>query len=104
MNLQKLKKYSGTLTVIVIYRPPYSKHHPVTVKTFLTEFSDYSELIITAPGKLIIGGDFNIHIDDGNNANARQLLDLLQGFCLMNHVWLPTHISGHTLVLIITND
>ena len=78
------------------------------MRTFLTEFSDYLESIITAPGKLIIGGgeggNSKIHIDDGNDANAKQFLDLLQGFGLINQFWLPTHISGHTLDLIITNN
>lgn len=73
------------------------------MRSFLKEVLNNRDSIITAQGKLIIG-DFNIHIEGGNDANAKTFLDLLQGFGLINHVWQPTHISGNTVDLIITND
>ena len=32
----KLKNYSEIITVVTIYRPPYSTQHPVTVRTFIS--------------------------------------------------------------------
>ena len=31
------------LRVVIIYRPPYSEGHPVTVPTFCSEFANYME-------------------------------------------------------------
>ncbi len=52
--------------------------------------------------KLLIIGDFNIHIDILDNSDAIKLLDLLESFSLQQHVSGPTHIHGYTLDLIIT--
>lgn len=50
--------------LIIIYRPPYSEAHPVTTSTFFREFSDLLENCVLCPEKLILTGDFNIHVDD----------------------------------------
>lgn len=99
-----LKSISDILYVIVVYRPPYSELHPVTVSEFIEEFGEYLESVITTPHKLIIGGDFNIHVEDAGNGDAKRFCDLLECMNLKNHVWIPTHMSGHALDLLITRD
>ena len=47
-------------------------------------------------GKLIIVGDFNIHID-AKVTESSHLLSLLDSFGLTQHVSGSTHIKGHTL-------
>ena len=74
---------------------------PVTIATFLAEFSAFMETIILVPEPLIIVGDFNIHVDCNDEGN---FLDLLQSFGLTQHVTGPTHEDGHTLDLIITRS
>ena len=93
---------SEILTVLVVYRPPYTKQHPVTVNTFISEFSDYLELVVTTPHKLIIGGDFNIHVEDPNDSESKKFLSLIESMSLKNNIWTPTHTSGHVLDLLIT--
>ena len=91
--------------LVVLYRPPYSEDHPVTIATFLAEFSAFMETIILVPEPLIIVGDFNIHVDCSDGCNdASNFLDLLQSFGLTQHVTGPTHEDGHTLDLIITRS
>ena len=51
---------------------------------------------------LLITGDFNIHVDDVRDSDAIRFLDLLDSMGLEQHVDKPTHISGHTLDLMIT--
>ena len=51
---------------------------------------------------LFITGDFNIHVDDVRDSDAIRFLDLLASMGLEQHVDTPTHISGHTLDLMIT--
>ena len=51
---------------------------------------------------LLITGDFNIHVDNVKDSDAIRFLDLLASMGLEQHVDKPTHISGHTLDLLIT--
>ena len=72
----------GTFTsrLVLLYRPPYSEEHPVSMATFLSEFSGFMESIILAPEPLIILGDFNIHmhVDRGSDCNdAAQFIEIL---------------------------
>ena len=95
---------SGTyrLRVVVIYRVPYSVEHLVSTNVFFTEFSDYMETVIMSTEKLVILGDFNIHIDVPSDVDARKLQDLFNCLGLEQHVREPTHTRGHTLDLIIS--
>ena len=90
--------------VVNIYRPPYSETHPVSVNTFITEFSHFLESIILSAEPLVIVGDFNIHVDDANDPEAAIFLDLLESMNLKRLVTRPTHERGHTLDLIITRE
>ena len=55
--------------LILLYRPPYSEEHPVSMAAFLSEFPGFMESIILALEPLIILGDFNIHVDRGSDCN-----------------------------------
>ena len=92
------------LLVVVVYRPPYSENNKFTVNDFLTEFSSYMESVITTPQKLLIGGDFNIHLENKSSPDSLKFSELLDTLNLKNHVWSPTLEKGHTLDLLITRD
>ena len=44
----------------LVYRPPYSKKHPVQISTFLDEFSEFLTALLQENSQTIITGDFNI--------------------------------------------
>ena len=88
----------------IIYRPPYSNLHPVSLKTFFDDFASYMESIILKPEPLIITGDFNIHVNNTNDSHAYEFLDLLASLGLKRHVIGPTHEGGLTLDLVITRQ
>ena len=90
-----LKCQPPVLTVTV-YRPP--KQCP----TFLTDFSELLSIIHTNYDKIIITGDFNIHVDNGNDSKARDFMNLLNSMDFTQHITEPTHNRGHTLDLVIT--
>lgn len=92
------------LKIIIVYRPPYSSSHPVSLGTFFDELSTFLERIVLCPEKLIISGDFNIHLDDTSNSDTINFNELLQTFGLLQHVFIPTHASGHTLDPIISRS
>ena len=92
------------INVVSLYRPPYSVDHPITSRVFFEEFSAYLEDIVMTPGILLITGDFNFHVDCPSDNDAKNFADILQTYGLKQHVHVPTHISGHTLDLIITRS
>lgn len=97
-----VKSGSFSMRLVVVYRPPYSVKHPITIKTFIAEFTDYLETIILSAEPLFITGDFNIHVDDSNDENASHFLDMLESMGLIQHVNVPTHEHGHVLDLVVT--
>ena len=64
--------------LVLIYRSPYSINHPVTINSFIDEFSEYLEPVILCNDPLCLTGDFNIHVDDHNDPADCRFLDLLQ--------------------------
>ena len=100
----KIKFQNTELLVVVVYRPPYSNKNKWTVNEFIEEFGTYLENWITTPHKLLIGGDFNLHMENKNNVDANKFKDLLDNVNLRNHIWLATHELGHALDLIITRE
>ncbi len=93
-----------TVRLIIVYRPPYSTAHPITEKTFFTEFSKHLETWVLSSGSLLIMGDFNIHVEDPKDCHGKRLLNMFASCGLMQHVVGPTHKDGGTLDLVVTRD
>jgi len=75
-----------------------------TVERFFSEFSSFLEELTVTSYQFLLCGDFNFHVDDNGNANAKQFHDLLFSADLKQHVNGPTHRLGHTLDLLITRE
>ena len=116
LNVKKLKSYKcksfevlelmlttrgDSLCLCVIYRPPSRGKHSRPMSVFLQDFQCYMDTHITLPSKLVVLGDFNVHVDRKDNADARKFVDLLFSLNLEQHVHCPTHKHGHTLDLVI---
>ncbi|CAJ1053038.1 RNA-directed DNA polymerase from mobile element jockey [Xyrichtys novacula] len=83
------------LVFAIVYRPPspYSE--------FLSEFSEFlSELVLLAD-KVIVVGDFNIHIDVENDSLSISFRSLLDSIGFTQCVHRPTHCFNHTLDLVL---
>ena len=92
---------SSSVRVITIYRPPPSKKNRATPATFFKEFSSLIETVTVTPGYLLLCGAFNFHMESACDSTAAAFRNLLQSAGLRQHVIGPTHLSGHTLNLII---
>ena len=57
---------------MIVYRPPYSEEHRVPVDVFLAEFPEYLESLLLCKEKLLIMGDFNIHVNVPQDSDARK--------------------------------
>ena len=87
----------------IVYRPPYFTRHPVTISSFVSEFSQYFESFVLCTEPILLCGDYNIQVDVKDNPNVESFLDLIDSLeRLVQHVHFATHVQGHTLDLVIT--
>jgi len=80
----------------VVYRPP--KYH----KGFLNDFLDFLAEIMPKYDRVLIVGDFNIHVCCPDNPMAKDFLNLVDSFNLVQSVSGPTQERGHTLELVLS--
>ena len=101
-QLVVMTSISFTFRFIVIYRPPPSTNNKIKKSAFIDELGDLLELTSTMHGKLVLLGDFNVHVDSGSDSEATDLQSLFDCFGLVHHVHGATHIEGHTLDLVVS--
>lgn len=84
---------SNSFYCILVYRPPGP------AASFLIDFSDFLSSIIKLD-RVIIVGDFNIHVDNDTCTNASEFVNITESINFTQHVVGPTHNKGHTLDLV----
>ncbi len=82
--------------VVIVYRPPKQN------SGFISEFFELLTLCVTSYDKILIVGDFNIHVDNKSDRKAVEFVAVLHSFSFTQHVNGPTHNKEHTLDLIIS--
>ncbi len=80
-----------------VYRPP--GHHT----DFIKELADFLSELVLAANKVLIVGDFNIHVDNEKDLLGSALIDILNSIGVKQHVSGPTHCRNHTLDLILSH-
>lgn len=105
-SLFELDFHSKTIHILIVYRPPYSRAHPVSTTAFFDEFTSFLEEIITTHRTVIICGDFNIHYNKVNDLDTIALNEMCDVMGLCQLVNCQTHRSGNTidLIMIRNND
>ena len=80
---------------VVLYRAPgpYSE--------FLSEFSEFLSSLVLKSNKVIIVGDFNIHVDNDADSLNIAFSSLLSSIGFSQCVHKPTHCFNHTLDLVL---
>ena len=96
----KIKIYHTKLTIVAIYRPPYSLRNQHTIPAFLDEFTEWIGDHLTDDENLIPTGDFNIHINK-NSPDAPAFIDITEALGLTQHVRFETHRAGNILDLVL---
>lgn len=99
-----IKTGNDCIRAVTIYRPPPTGKGGKPTNIFLDEFNEYIDSISTTSGKLIIGGDFNFHVDDENNHDANKFKALVYSLDMTQYVTQVTHKHGHTLDLVLTRS
>ena len=87
------------IRMAVLYRPG----HPGTDRAFMEEFGLFLEVLSVCREKLVIHSDFNYWLDNPSlKPYTNEFMSLLDINTMSNYVQVPTHISGHTLDLVLT--
>ena len=89
-----MKHSSTSLRIVVVYRPPPSSTNLNSIALFFDEFPRLLEELITAPGDLLLVGDFNFHVNDASDPSAKRFITLLETFNLKQQISDPTHRNG----------
>ncbi|KAK5851193.1 hypothetical protein PBY51_002007 [Eleginops maclovinus] len=89
-------EFASPVLCAVVYRPP--KYN----KGFIQEFSEFLADTLPKYDKLLICGDFNVHVCCPSDKFATDFKTLLATFNLIQSVDKPTHHLGHTLDLVIS--
>uniref|UniRef100_A0AAR2M4G4 Reverse transcriptase domain-containing protein n=1 Tax=Pygocentrus nattereri TaxID=42514 RepID=A0AAR2M4G4_PYGNA len=96
LNILEQGTNKHSFLLITIYRPPgpYSQ--------FLQEFSEFLSSLITFSNKILIVGDFNIHIDNPHDTLSKAFISIIDSMGFTQIINGPTHHLNHTLDLILT--
>ncbi len=86
----KQNKSVLSLALATVYRPP-------------GPYTDFLSDLLVNVDKALIVGDFNIHVDNTNDALGLAFTDLMNSFGVKLNVTGPTHRFNHTLALIISH-
>ena len=90
---------SMILRIIVLYRVPRSHTNKIKKSVFWSEFSELMERISSSSEKLLLTGDFNIHMDNPSDQETKFFLKILACFGLCQHTREQTHRSDNILDL-----
>ncbi len=75
--------------------------HQGTIQTLLKNLVIFYQLVLAAY-KVLILGDFNIHVDNKKDTLGSAFIDILNSIGVRQHVSGPTHCRNHTLDLILS--
>ena len=89
---------SKKINFVVVYR--FCQLSP---SLFLSEFYNFIETIFIHLRNFIFLGDFNLHVNKAFESDIIRFNEILASFGLTQLIEHPTHISGNTLDLLITN-
>ncbi len=85
-----------TFVLATVYKPP---GHPTD---FIKEFGDFLSELVLAADKVLIVGDFNIHVDNEKDALQSAFIEIRNSIGVRQHVS-GTHCRNHTLDLILSH-
>ena len=82
---------------VIVCRPPNQN------RAFLSEFSELLSVVMSSRyDRLLILGDFNIHVCCPTNTLATDFLHLIDSFILVQSMTCPTHVKNNTLDLVLS--
>ena len=71
IKLKDNVQWDQTFEILTVYYPPPSENNKHTIQSFIEDFLELCMELGTTCTNLIIIGDFNIHVDDLDNSDAK---------------------------------
>ena len=91
------------LVIHGIYHPPPSLRNKTTNNMFVDEFLEFTSKTLPSHTNNIYIGDFNLHLSDEADTDSAIFRDATEAMGLYQHVAFPTHQSGNTLDLVLSD-
>ena len=89
------------ITLIIIYRPPYSTSHPVTIM-FIDKFTMWIRDLLTTDSNILLG-DFNMQTNrNDTDADIKILINTMETLGLQQWLDFGTHHLANTIDLVFT--
>ncbi|XP_072047081.1 uncharacterized protein [Amphiura filiformis] len=88
------------LYFVVVYRSSSLKQMP----QYFHDFEIFLNAVDLLPGRSVVLGDFNIHMDMPNENDTKSMLAILESLSFEQLVDEPTHVKGHTLDLVMVKE
>ena len=98
----ELKIKNVSLIIHGIYHPPPSLANKTTNGMFIEDFIDFVSTTLPSHPNNIYIGDFNLHVSE-EETDSIIFNDSIEAMGLHQHVGFPTHKSGNTLDLILSD-
>ena len=96
------KILSNRIKLIVVYSPTPKTGNSQASEQIIAEFGELLDKIAVSPGKMLVVGDLNYHVNDTSDPIAKRFLGFLSASNVHQHVQQVTHEGGHTLDLVMT--
>ena len=88
--------------LLVVYRPAPTAANKLKVSKFWEEWSEMISGYAASHREVVIVGDLNFHLDNKADRKAKRFINILEEFGFVQHITLPTRVSGHTVDVLIT--
>ena len=76
-----------SITVIAVYRPPYSKAFQMTISMFMDEFTAWIADQLTTESNILLLGDFNMQTNKmDTDADIKTFMDIIEALGLQQWV------------------
>lgn len=85
------------LAVVLVFRPP--KYN----RDFVNDFADLLGDTVLKFDKILLLGDFNIHVCCASDSLSIEFISLIHSFDFRQFVTGPTHVRSHTLDLVLSH-
>ena len=100
--LWTLSTTSSRTNILAIYHSLYSEKNPITNNMFLDDFAEFLVDVLADHRNVLTLGDFNIHINNKDDPDAKLFSDVMEALGLNQHINFSTHRSDKTLDLVFT--
>lgn len=97
LSLFELGRSDPVLCAVIYRTPKYNRD-------FIKDLSDFLACVMTDYDRTLCVGDFNVHVCCPSKPLAKDFLDLIDAFNLVQHVTGPTQEHGHMLDAVLSHN